>query len=76
MPQYDLLGHIKTASIFSLLGVLLFGLVFLVMVKVAPVSSVVLSVPARAPSPRRWISRAICRGLSKSAPCTTGTTKP
>jgi uncharacterized membrane protein YjfL (UPF0719 family) len=38
MPQYDLLGHIKTASIFSLLGVVLFGIVFLVMVKVAPFS--------------------------------------
>lgn len=38
MPAYDLLGHIKTASIFSLLGVVLFGVVFLVITKVSPFS--------------------------------------
>ena len=38
MPDYDLLGHLKTASVFSLLGVALFGLVFLVIVKIAPFS--------------------------------------
>lgn len=38
MPDYDLLGHLKTASVFSFLGVALFGLVFLVIVKIAPFS--------------------------------------
>lgn len=38
MPAYDLLGHIKTASIFSLLGVVLFGVVFFIITKVSPFS--------------------------------------
>lgn len=38
MPEYDLLSHLKTASVFSLLGVILFGLVFGLIVKIAPFS--------------------------------------
>ncbi len=38
MPEYDLLSHVKTAAVFSLLGVVLFGLVLLVIVKITPFS--------------------------------------
>ncbi len=38
MPEYDLLGHLKTAAAFSVLGLALFGLVFLLIVKITPFS--------------------------------------
>lgn len=38
MTGYDLLSHLKTAAIFSLLGVVLFGIVFGLIVKIAPFS--------------------------------------
>lgn len=38
MAEYNLLSHLKTAVVFSLLGVVLFGLVWLVVVKVSPFS--------------------------------------
>ena len=38
MPDYDLLSHLKTAAVFSLLGVVLFGLVFFIIVRITPFS--------------------------------------
>ena len=38
MSEYDLLGHLKTAAVFSLLGVVLFGLVFFIIVRITPFS--------------------------------------
>jgi uncharacterized membrane protein YjfL (UPF0719 family) len=38
MPEYDLLSHLKTAAVFTALGVALFGLVFLLIVKISPFS--------------------------------------
>ncbi len=38
MSEYNLVEHLKTAVAFSLLGVVLFGLVWLVIVKVTPFS--------------------------------------
>ncbi len=38
MSEYDLLGHLKTAAVFSLLGVALFGLVFFIIVRITPFS--------------------------------------
>ncbi len=38
MNGYDLLSHLKTAAVFSLLGVVLFGIVFGIIVKIAPFS--------------------------------------
>ena len=38
MPDYDLLSHLKTAAVFSLLGVALFGLVFFIIVRITPFS--------------------------------------
>jgi uncharacterized membrane protein YjfL (UPF0719 family) len=38
MNEYNLLLHVKTAVIFSLLGILLFGIVWFLVVKVSPFS--------------------------------------
>lgn len=38
MNEYNLLAHIKTAVIFSLLGIVLFAIVWFVVVKVSPFS--------------------------------------
>ncbi|MBI4911645.1 MAG: DUF350 domain-containing protein [Acidobacteria bacterium] len=38
MSTYDLLGHLKTAVVFALLGLVLFGAMFLIIVKVSPFS--------------------------------------
>ncbi len=38
MNEYNLLSHVKTAVIFSLLGIVLFGIVWFVVVKVSPFS--------------------------------------
>lgn len=38
METYDLLTHLKTAGIFALMGLLIMGLVWLVLVKVLPFS--------------------------------------
>lgn len=36
--SYDMLGHLKSAVIFALLGIVLFGLVWLVIEKITPFS--------------------------------------
>lgn len=36
--SYDLLGHMKSAVLFALLGIVLFGLVWLVIEKITPFS--------------------------------------
>jgi uncharacterized membrane protein YjfL (UPF0719 family) len=38
MNEYNLLVHLKNAVIFSLLGIILFGIVWFVVVKVSPFS--------------------------------------
>jgi uncharacterized membrane protein YjfL (UPF0719 family) len=38
MNEYNLIEHVKTAVVFSLLGILLFGIVWFVVVKVSPFS--------------------------------------
>ena len=38
MNEYNLLEHLKTAVVFCLLGIVLFGIVWLVVVKVSPFS--------------------------------------
>jgi uncharacterized membrane protein YjfL (UPF0719 family) len=38
MNEYNLIEHVKTAVIFSLLGILLFGIVWFIVVKVSPFS--------------------------------------
>lgn len=38
MNNYDLVGHLKTAAAFSLLGLAIFGLAWTIIVKVSPFS--------------------------------------
>ena len=38
MNEYDLVGHLKTAALFSVLGMALFGLAWAIIVKVTPFS--------------------------------------
>lgn len=38
MNEYNLLSHVKTAVIFSLLGIALFGIVWFLVVKISPFS--------------------------------------
>ena len=38
MNEYNLLEHVKTAVIFSLIGIVLFGIVWFIVVKVSPFS--------------------------------------
>lgn len=38
MNEYNLLGHLKNAVVFSLLGIVLFGIVWFMVVKISPFS--------------------------------------
>ncbi len=38
MSEYNLLDHVKTAVVFALIGIALFGIFWLVVVKVSPFS--------------------------------------
>lgn len=38
MNEYDLVGHLKTAAVFSLMGMLLFGVAWILIVKLTPFS--------------------------------------